>query len=157
MDLTARRKEEINTIIRFIVTAICGGIMITFANFTILLGFVDALVFLILMLIIGILIGLYSLEIHYAIISGMLSIFLGFIIFYALITIPIVVFATWELFEILILFGILVIIRGIMLELIGIMVGAVIGRIIGPRWYESRIAEHKLRIGIREEPVAETE
>lgn len=157
MNLTARKKEEINMIIRFIITAVCGAIMITFANFTVLVGLVEAITFFVLMLIIGILIGMYSIEIQYAIISGMLSIFLGFIIFYVLITIPIVIFATWELYEILVLFGILTIIRVIMLELIGIMLGTVIGRIIGPRWYEGRIAEHKLKIGINGETTSDTE
>ncbi|MFW9986232.1 MAG: hypothetical protein ACFFDJ_06695 [Candidatus Odinarchaeota archaeon] len=157
MNLTARKKEEINTIIRFIIIALCGGVMITFGNFTILIALLDGLVFFLLMLAVGILIGLYSSDLHYAIIGGLASIFLGFFIFILAIMIPIIVFATWQLYEILVLFGILVIIRVIMLELIGIMLGTVIGRIIGPNWYVSRIAEHKLRIGIDEESASETE
>jgi len=157
MNLSARKKEEINTVIRFIIIALCGGLMITFANFTVLVGLADAIVFFILMIGIGILIGLYSSEIHYAVLGGLASIFLVFLIFYIAITIPIVVFATWELYEILVLFGILVVVRVIMLELIGIMFGSVIGRVIGPNWYVGRIAGHKLRIGINEESASETE
>ena len=89
MDLSARKKEEINKAVRFIIIALCGGLMITFANFTVLVGLTDAIVFFILMIGIGILIGLYSTEIQYSVLSGLASIFLGFLIFYIAITIPI--------------------------------------------------------------------
>ncbi len=122
--------------------------MITFANFTVLVGLADGLLFLAIMILIGILVGMYSVEIQYAVLSGLFSIFFGFIIFYGAIVIPIIVFATWELFDILVMFGVFVIVRIIMLQLIGIMVGTVIGRWIGPAWYEPTLGKHRLKIGV---------
>jgi hypothetical protein len=145
MNLTARQKEEFSTAIRFIVTIIAGGLMITFANFTVLTGILLADSFVVLMLLIGILVGLYSTEIHYAIIGGLLSIFVGFLIFWLVITIPVVVFATWELYDVLVMSGLMLIIRVIMLQLLGLMAGAVIGRWIGPAWYQPDV-KHKLKV-----------
>ncbi len=157
MELTLKQKEQINIYIRFSVSAICGGIMITFANFTILVGLTGGAVFTVVMLIIGILVGMYSVEIHYAILAGLLSIFVGFLIFYGVIVIPFFVFGSWELFEILVTFGLFLIVRVIMLQLMGIMVGVVIGRWIGPAWYEVTTPKHKLRIGVNGELESESE
>jgi hypothetical protein len=157
MEISAKQKEKINSIIRFFVSAICGGVMITFANFTILVGLTDGAVFVVLMVIIGILVGMYSLEIHYAILAGLMSIFVGFLIFYGVIVLPVIIFASWELFEILVLFGIFHIVRVIMLQLVGIMLGVVVGRWIGPAWQEIKTPKHKLRIGVNGEIASESD
>ncbi len=148
LELSTKQREKLSQHLRLIISVISGGIMITFANFTILTGLTNGTSFLILMVLIGLLIGMYSLEIQFAILSGIFSIFVGFLIFYGVILIPIIVFATWELFDILVLFGVFVIVRIIMLELVGIMLGAMIGRWIGPAWEELSIPMHKLRIGV---------
>ena len=145
MVMTEKQKEEFSTAIRFIVTIFAGAIMITFANFTVLTGILLADSFVILMLIVGILVGLYSTEIHYAIIGGLMSIFLGFVIFWLVITIPVVVFATWELYDVLVMSGLMLIIRVIMLQLLGLMAGAVIGRWLGPAWYQPE-TKHELKV-----------
>ncbi|MFX1565389.1 MAG: hypothetical protein ACFFCH_05310 [Promethearchaeota archaeon] len=157
MRISVKQKERINSIIRFFVSAICGGVMITFANFTILVGLTDGAVFTIMMVIIGILVGMFSQEIHYAILAGLLSIFVAFLIFYGVIILPIFIFATWELFEILVLFGIFHIVRVIMLQLVGIMLGVVVGRWIGPAWEDIRTPKHTLRIGINGEITSDSE
>lgn len=157
MEISVKQKEKISSIIRFFVAAICGGVMITFANFTILVGLTDGAVFTILMVIIGILVGMFSEEIHYAILAGLMSIFVAFLIFYGVIILPIVLFATWELFEILVLFGIFHIVRVIMLQLVGIMLGVVVGRWIGPAWQDIKTPKHKLRIGVNGEITPESE
>ncbi|MFX1510306.1 MAG: hypothetical protein ACFFBR_08395 [Promethearchaeota archaeon] len=157
MEISAKQKEKIGSIIRFFVAAICGGVMITFANFTILVGLTDGAVFTILMIIIGILVGMFSEEIHYAILAGLMSIFVAFLIFYGVIVLPIILFATWELFEILVLFGIFHIVRVIMLQLVGIMLGVVVGRWIGPAWQDIKTPKHKLRIGVNGEITPESE
>lgn len=151
MVITAKQKEQINMSVRFLIAALGGGLMITFANFTMLVGLSDAWMFLVMMILIGMLVGMYSTEIQYGIIAGMFSILLGFLIFYGVIVIPVVVFATWELYDILLLFGVFVIVRVVMLQLVGIMLGAVLGRLIGPAWYEPTVPKHKLRIGINGE------
>jgi hypothetical protein len=145
MVMTGRQKEEVSTAIRFIVTIFSGAIMITFANFTVLTGILLADSFVILMLLVGILVGLYSTEIHYAIIGGLLSIFLGFVIFWLVITIPVVAFATWELYDVLVMSGLMLIIRVIMLQLLGLMAGAVIGRWLGPVWHQPE-TKHELKV-----------
>jgi hypothetical protein len=145
MVMTAKRKEEFSIAIRFLVTIFAGAIMITFANFTVLTGLLLADSFVILMLLIGILIGLYSTEIHYAVIGGMFSIFLGFVIFWLVITIPVVAFATWELYDVLVMSGLMLVVRVIMLQLLGLMAGTVIGRWIGPVWYQAEVT-HKLKV-----------
>ena len=145
MELTAKQKESFNIAVRFLVTIFAGAIMITFANFTVLTGLLFADSFVILMLLIGILIGLYSTEIHYAVIGGMMSIFLGFVIFWLVITIPVVVFATWELYDVLVMSGLMLVVRVIMLQLLGLMAGTVIGRWIGPVWYQAEI-KHQLKV-----------
>lgn len=145
MEMTAKQKEDFSIAIRFVVTILAGAIMITFANFTVLTGLLLADSFVILMLFIGILVGLYSTEIHYAIIGGMLSIFLGFVIFWIVITIPVAAFATWELYDVLVMSGLMLIVRVIMLQLLGLMAGAVIGRWIGPAWYQSEV-KHQLKV-----------
>ncbi len=157
MEMNAKQKEKISEYIRFFVSTICGGIMITFANFTILVGLADGGMFVIMMAIIGILVGMYSIEIHYAIIAGLLSIFVGFIIFYGAIIIPFYIFGAWELFELLVMFGLFLIVRVIMLQLVGIMLGVVVGRWIGPAWYEVTTPKHKLRIGMNGELETEAE
>ena len=119
--------------------------MITFANFTVLTGIFLADSFVILMLLIGILVGLYSTEIHYAVIGGLLSIFLGFVIFWVVITIPVVLFATWELYDVLVMAGLMLVVRVIMLQLLGLMAGTVIGRWIGPTWNQSEV-KHELKV-----------
>jgi len=158
MEMTAKRKEEFNTVIRFIVTIFAGAIMITFSNFTVLTGLLLADSFVIMMLLIGILVGLYSTEIHYAVIGGMLSIFLGFVIFWLVITIPVAVFATWELYDVLVMAGLMLVVRVIMLQLLGLMAGAVIGRWLGPTWDQPEV-KHKLKVPLpsqvnKEEAVA---
>lgn len=148
MHLNAKQKERISESVRFIISAVFGSIMISFANFTLLTGYTDGTIYVILMLFFGVLIGMYSSEIHYAILSGMLSIFLGFIIYYVFLTMPVVIFASWTLYDILILFGISNVVRVVMLQLVGILMGTVIGRIIGPGWYEPTTPKHKLKIGV---------
>lgn len=157
MEMNAKQKEKISGYIRFFISAICGGIMITFANFTILVGLTDGAIFVVMMVIIGVLVGMYSIEIHYAIMAGLLSIFIGFIIFYGVIIIPFYIFGAWELFELLVMFGLFLIIRVIMLQLVGIMLGVVVGRWIGPAWYEISTPKHKLRIGVNGEVDTEVE
>jgi len=157
MDISAKRKEKISIFIRFMISALCGGIMITFANFTILTGLTEGAMFTIIMVLIGILVGMFSSEIHYAILAGLLSIFVGFAIFYSVIVLPIFVFASWELFEILVMLGLFLIVRVIMLQLMGIMLGVVVGRWIGPAWYDIKTPKHRLRIGMQGELEAESE
>ncbi|MFX0168711.1 MAG: hypothetical protein ACFE89_05045 [Candidatus Hodarchaeota archaeon] len=146
MNMSAKQKEKVQTVIRFVITVFSGAIMITFANFTVLTGILRADSFVIAMLLIGILVGLYSTEIHYAVLGGLMSIFLGFVIFWAVITIPVMIFATWELYDVLVIAGIMLIVRVVMLQLLGLMAGTVIGRWFGPAWYEPETPKHELKV-----------
>ncbi|MFX1319664.1 MAG: hypothetical protein ACFE9D_09330 [Promethearchaeota archaeon] len=154
MNLSPRQKEQINLYFRFFASTVGGGLMITFAYFSLLTNFIIGAVFAVLMFIIGLLIGLYSTEIQYAIISGFFAIFIGLIIVFGTVYLAAVVMNTWSIMDILFLITIDIVVRAFMLQLLGILPGVVIGRLFGPEWLEPEI-KHRLKVGIDGKRISE--
>ncbi len=147
MDITPKQKEKANIYARFFLTTIGAGLVISFIYLTLLTGITMPVIFVILMFLVGILIGLYSIEIQYAIISGFLSIFIGLIILFGTVYLAVVVIGAWVILDILFLLTIDIVVRAVMLHLLGILPGVVLGRLVGPDWFEPE-RKHKLKVGI---------
>ncbi|MFW9831332.1 MAG: hypothetical protein ACFFD8_06115 [Candidatus Thorarchaeota archaeon] len=156
MDITPKQKEKVNLFLRFFISTVGGGLIATFSSFTLLVNLTNVATFVLLMFLIGILIGMYNTEIHYAIISGFLAIFVGLTILFGTIYFAVALFAAWSLLDILILIAVDILVRVFMLQLLGIMPGTVIGRLFGPEWFEP-ITKHKLKVGIDGNSVLEPE
>jgi hypothetical protein len=155
MDISAKQKEKVNIAIRFLLTTVGGAVVITFIYLTLLTNLIVGVIFVLLMFIVGIIIGLYSIEIHYAVISGFLSIFTGLMILFGTVFIAVVVLGAWTILDIITLLTIDIVVRTFMLQLLGILPGVVVGRLIGPEWLEPKI-RHKLKVGLDSQRESDT-
>jgi hypothetical protein len=155
MNMSARQKEKVNLYFRFLATTIGAGLITAFNYLTLLTNITVGFMFVFLMFLVGVLIGLYSTEIQYAIISGFLSIFFGFMILFGIVYLSVAVLNAWAILDVITLLTIDIVVRAFMLQLLGILPGVVIGQIIGPDWLEPSI-KHKLKVGINGEKLSET-
>jgi hypothetical protein len=62
----------------------------------------------------------------------------------------------WSIMDILFLLTTDIVVRAFMLQLLGILPGVVIGRLLGPDWLEPEI-KHKLKVGIDGHRIPDTE
>jgi len=156
MNLSPKQKEKINLYFRFFSNTVGGGLIIAFAYFTLLTNIIIGAVFAVIMFLVGLLIGLYSTEIQYSIISGFLAIFIGLFILFGIVFLAVVAINAWTILDILFLLTVDIVVRAFMLQLLGILPGVVIGRLFGPDWLEPEV-KHKLKVGIDGKRISETE
>lgn len=156
MDISPKQKEKANLYLRIGLTIVGGGIIISFTFFTLLTNLIIGALFAVLMFFIGILIGLYSTEIHYAILSGFLAIFMGLIILFGTLFIGIALVGAWDILDILILLTIDIVVRAFALQLLGMLPGVVIGQLLSPDWLEPK-TKHKLKVGLDNKRISEEE
>ncbi|MFX1575619.1 MAG: hypothetical protein ACFFCF_00445 [Promethearchaeota archaeon] len=147
MELTAPQKERLSLYIRTAISILGGGLLITAAVFAFLVNLIYVVIFGLLVVLIGIIIGMYSTEIHYAIMSGLLAVFMGFLFLFGILSLAIAIYAAWNLLDILIMIAIDISVRLFMVQLLAIMPGVVVGRLLGPEWFEP-IVKHKLKVGM---------
>ena len=133
-----------------------GGLLISSFVFTFLVNLTPVVVFTLMIFLIGILIGMYCTEIHYAIISGLLAVFAGFFFLFGIIALSITLYSAWSLLDIVIMIAVDISVRLFMLQLLAILPGVVVGRLIGPEWYEPTV-KHKLKIGTDNSRISESE
>jgi hypothetical protein len=156
MDLTPNQKEQLSLSVRIVLSIVGGGLLITCFIFTFLVNLLAVAVFTLVIFLIGILIGMYNTEIHYAIISGLLAVFAGFIFLFGIIALATTLYGAWSLLDIVIMIAVDISVRLFMLQLLAILPGVVVGRIIGPEWYEPTV-KHKLKIGTDNSVINESE
>ena len=156
MNLTPNQKERMALSIRFVVSIMGGGLLITCFVFAFLVNLHPVVVFTLMVFLIGILIGMYNTEIHYAIMSGLLAVFVGFIFLFGVIGLAIMLYGAWSLFDIVIMIAVDISVRLFMLQLLAVLPGVVVGRLIGPEWYEPTV-KHKLKIGTDNSVISESE
>ncbi|MHA2406520.1 MAG: hypothetical protein ACXACH_07190 [Candidatus Hermodarchaeia archaeon] len=156
MDLTPNQKERLSLSVRIVLAIVGGGLLISCFIFTFLVNLLAVAVFTFMVFLIGILIGMYNTEIHYAIISGLLAVFAGFIFLFGIIALATTLYGAWSLLDIVIMIAVDISVRLFMLQLLAILPGVVVGRIIGPEWYEPTV-KHKLKIGTDNSVINESE
>ncbi len=123
-----------------------GGLMLCLTTYTTLVNLTDALWVILMVLGVGILIGMMSSEIQWALVLAIASFFMGIVFYIISIMIPVTLFGSAALGDVLILFGLFAVLRVIHLQIFGLFIGAFIGRVIGPDWYAvGVIAQHQLR------------
>ncbi len=156
MDLTPNQKERLSLSVRIVLSIAGGGLLIACFIFTFLVNLLAVAVFTFMVFLIGILIGMYNTEIHYAIISGLLAVFAGFIFLFGIIALATTLYGAWSLLDIVIMIAVDISVRLFMLQLLAILPGVVVGRLIGPEWYEPTV-KHKLKIGTDNSVINESE
>ncbi len=146
MTMSDKRKEVLMSYLRMVLILFGGGVMLCFATFTTLTVLTDGFSVVFLILGVGILIGMMSSEIQWAMASAIGAFFLGMAFYVGSIMIPILLFGSAALGEVLVLFGLMTVLRIIHLQIFGLFIGTFIGRVIGPDWYTpGKIAQHQLR------------
>ncbi len=146
MTLATKRKEVLFGRLRTLLALLGGALMLCFTTFTTLTVLADGLTVILLILGVGILIGMMSSEIQWAMVIAIAAFFLGICFYIIAIMIPVMLFGSLALGDVLVLFGLFAILRVIHLQIFGLFIGAFIGRVIGPDWYAVGIvAQHQLR------------
>lgn len=133
-DRTEREKERRKRLLRIAFSVLGGGLMICFSNFVVLIQLAEGIVLFLLVIVMGILIGLYNDEIQYAIMAGFFALVLGAIFYIGVIILPIQWLISIELGNVLILVGVFSLVRAVPIQIFAIIIGTFIGRLIGPTW-----------------------
>jgi hypothetical protein len=151
MPMTLKRREKLVGLGRYALAILGGGAMLCYGSFLQLVGLIRGEVFLLLVILFGILIGMMASELPSAIVSGFLAFFVGTLMFFGFILLPVGGAVSWQLAEVLVYFAIDSVIRVIVLSFFAIvLIGPVVGRIIGPDWYQVRIQKHTLKVPLPE-------
>jgi hypothetical protein len=157
MTVASKSKEALMTRLRLLVALIGGGLMLCFTTFTTLTVLTDGLTVVVLILGVGLLIGMMSHEVQWAMVIAIAAFFLGIVFYIIAILIPVYLFGSLALGDVLVLFGLFAVLRVIHLQIFGLFIGAFLGRVIGPDWYSvGVVARHQLR-PTRKERVEEPE
>ncbi|MFX1562772.1 MAG: hypothetical protein ACFFDP_05650 [Promethearchaeota archaeon] len=133
--LTPRQKDRWRTGLQVLGSILGGGLMMCFLNFTVLIQLTGGITVFLLAILIGILVGMVSPEIHYAVLSGITTIFMGLIMFSAIVVGPLQMLVTPQLGNVFIVVALYSTIYTIHFQIFGILFGSFIGSVIGPEWY----------------------
>lgn len=146
MTIVSKSREVLVDRLRMVLALLGGGLMLCFTTFTTLVALTDALIVIILVLGIGILIGMMSSEIQWAMSLAIGAFFLGICFYIGSIMVPVMMFGSLALGDVLLMFGIFAILRVVHLQIFGLVIGAFLGRVIGPDWYSTGlVAQHRLK------------
>lgn len=133
--LTPRQKGKWRDSLRILSAVMGGGVIMAFVNFTLLVQLTEGIVVFLLAVLVGLIVGMISSEIHYAILSGLFAPFMGAIIFFGIIIGPLQMFVSVQLGNVFILLGFYSIVPEILFQIFGVLFGSFIGRVVGPEWY----------------------
>lgn len=133
--LTPRQKDTWRNVQRILIAILGGGVMICFTNFTLLVQLTEGMVIFLLAALSGLLVGLISTEIHYAVLSGLTAPFMGIIIYVGVIIGPLQLFVSPQLGNVFVVIALYSVIRTIHIQIFGVLFGSFIGRVVGPDWH----------------------
>jgi len=108
--------------------------MVCFVDFTALLHIFDAPILLLLFFGMGILVGMMSVEIHHAIFSSLLSMMLGSIFFLSWLVFPAQLVIAHPMGDVMLVMGLVSLVSVLHLQLIGFLLGGILGQFFGPEW-----------------------
>jgi hypothetical protein len=145
MQLSARQKESMFEWTRRILAVLGGGVLLCFANLFMVVAAIPGATFLILVFFLGCLIGMLASEVHHAVVAGLGAIAAGALILFLFVLFSIPSFVSWQFIDVLLFYVIGSLVRSLAFQVIGVLAGTVVGRIIGPSWYDAGAARHKLR------------
>lgn len=133
--LTPRQKDKWRAGLQVLASILGGGLMMCFLNFTVLVQLTSGITVFLLAALIGILVGMVSPEIHYAVLSGILTSFMGLIMYSIVIIGPLQMLISPLSGNALVFVALYSAVWTIHFQIFGVLFGSFIGSVIGPEWY----------------------